>query len=74
MDAWINIPLVYTQLVTLAVNIYFLITLLGRQYLIPSRYLVVTPTLSILLAMMTPCTTYISLSLVCSSSSSSMDG
>merc|ERR1711892_239747 len=36
---WMNIPLVYTQLVTLAVHVYFLVTLLGRQYLTPSRYI-----------------------------------
>ena len=34
-----NIPLVYTQLVTLAVHVYFLVTLLGRQYLTPTRYI-----------------------------------
>jgi len=38
MYAWINIPLVYTQLVTIAVHIYFLVCLLGRQYLTPTRY------------------------------------
>ena len=36
---WMNIPLVYTQLVTLAVHVYFLVTLLGRQYLTPTRYI-----------------------------------
>lgn len=36
--AWINIPLVYTQLVTIAVHSYFGVTLLGRQYLNPTRY------------------------------------
>ena len=36
---WMNIPLVYTQLVTIAVHIYFLVTLLGRQYLTPTRYI-----------------------------------
>ena len=36
---WTNIPLVYTQLVTLAVHVYFLVTLLGRQYLTPTRYI-----------------------------------
>ena len=36
---WINIPLVYTQLVTIAVHVYFLVTLLGRQYLTPTRYI-----------------------------------
>eukprot|EP00092_Neocalanus_flemingeri_P040560 GFUD01044166.1.p1 GENE.GFUD01044166.1~~GFUD01044166.1.p1 ORF type:complete len:517 (+),score=100.24 GFUD01044166.1:245-1795(+) len=36
---WMNIPLVYTQLVTIAVHVYFLVTLLGRQYLTPTRYI-----------------------------------
>ena len=39
MYAWVNIPLVYTQLVTIAVHVYFLVTLLSRQYLNPTRYL-----------------------------------
>ena len=34
---WVNIPLVYTQLVTIAVNVYFLVTLFGRQYLTPTK-------------------------------------
>ena len=34
---WINIPLVYTQVVTLAVYAYFFTTLLGRQYLDPNK-------------------------------------
>ena len=36
---WMNIPLIYTQLVTIAVHVYFLVTLLGRQYLTPTRYI-----------------------------------
>ena len=39
MYAWVNIPLVYTQLVTIVVHVYFLVTLLSRQYLTPTRYL-----------------------------------
>jgi len=35
---WINIPLVYTQVVTLAVYAYFLACLFGRQYLLPTQY------------------------------------
>eukprot|EP00092_Neocalanus_flemingeri_P043722 GFUD01048256.1.p1 GENE.GFUD01048256.1~~GFUD01048256.1.p1 ORF type:complete len:446 (+),score=120.92 GFUD01048256.1:136-1473(+) len=38
MYAWVNIPLVYTQLVTIAVHIYFFVTLFSRQYLNPSSY------------------------------------
>jgi len=34
---WINIPLVYTQVVTLAVYSFFLATLMGRQYLDPAQ-------------------------------------
>ena len=34
---WVNIPLVYTQLVTMAVNVYFLVALFGRQYLTPTK-------------------------------------
>ena len=37
--SWANIPLVYTQLVTIAVHMYFATTLLGSQYLTPARYL-----------------------------------
>jgi len=33
---WINIPLVYTQVVTLAVYTFFISTLMGRQYLSPT--------------------------------------
>ena len=36
---WMNIPLVYTQLVTIAVHVYFMVSLLGRQYLTPTRYI-----------------------------------
>ena len=39
MYAWVNIPLVYTQLVTIAVHVYFLVALFGRQYLTPTRYI-----------------------------------
>lgn len=35
---WINIPLVYTQVVTLAVYTYFIACLFGRQYLLPTQY------------------------------------
>eukprot|EP00092_Neocalanus_flemingeri_P066703 GFUD01081296.1.p1 GENE.GFUD01081296.1~~GFUD01081296.1.p1 ORF type:complete len:496 (+),score=133.02 GFUD01081296.1:64-1551(+) len=38
MYAWVNIPLVYTQLVTIAVHVYFFVTLFSRQYLNPSSY------------------------------------
>lgn len=34
---WISIPLVYTQVVTLAVYAYFLSTIMGRQYLDPEK-------------------------------------
>ncbi|KAK6628956.1 hypothetical protein RUM43_002773 [Polyplax serrata] len=34
---WISIPLVYTQVVTLAVYVFFLSTLMGNQYLDPSK-------------------------------------
>lgn len=34
---WINIPLVYTQVVTLAVYTFFISTLMGRQYLDPTK-------------------------------------
>ena len=36
---WMNIPLVYTQLVTIAVHVYFLVSLLGQQYLSPTHYI-----------------------------------
>jgi len=35
---WINIPLVYTQLVSIAVYSYFTAALFGRQYLTPQQY------------------------------------
>jgi len=38
---WISIPLVYTQVVTLAVYTYFIACLFGRQYLLPTQYKVV---------------------------------
>ncbi|XP_054721503.1 bestrophin-4-like [Uloborus diversus] len=34
---WISIPLVYTQVVTLAIYTYFIATLMGRQYLNPEK-------------------------------------
>lgn len=34
---WISIPLVYTQVVTLAIYTYFLATVMGRQYLAPEK-------------------------------------
>jgi len=34
---WINVPLVYTQVVTLAVYTFFLATIMGRQFLDPSK-------------------------------------
>lgn len=37
---WISIPLVYTQLVTIAVYAYFLATLFGRQFIKPTLYTV----------------------------------
>ena len=37
--SWVNIPLVYTQLVTIAVHLYFFVALFGRQYLSPTMYL-----------------------------------
>ncbi|XP_040566717.1 bestrophin-4 [Lepeophtheirus salmonis] len=36
---WISFPLVYTQVVTLALNLYFGATLVGRQYLDPNKNL-----------------------------------
>jgi len=36
--AWVNIPLVYTQIVTISVHLYFAVALLGRQHLTPTRY------------------------------------
>jgi len=36
--AWISIPLVYTQVVTLAVYSYFIACMFGRQYLLPTQY------------------------------------
>ena len=36
--AWVNIPLVYTQIVTISVHIYFIVALLGRQHLHPTQY------------------------------------
>ena len=30
---WINVPIIYTQLVTIAVYVYFSAALFGRQYL-----------------------------------------
>ena len=38
--SWVNIPLAYTQLVTIAVHVYFLVALFGRQYLNPTMYIV----------------------------------
>jgi len=38
MYSWISIPLVYTQVVTMAVYSYFLAALFGRQYLQPQEY------------------------------------
>jgi len=38
--AWISIPLVYTQVVTLAVYAYFIACMFGRQYLLPTQYIV----------------------------------
>jgi len=35
---WISIPLVYTQVVTLAVYSYFIACMFGRQYLLPTQY------------------------------------
>jgi predicted membrane chloride channel (bestrophin family) len=34
---WVSIPLVYTQVVTLAIYTYFLATVMGRQYLDPEK-------------------------------------
>ncbi|KAE9554265.1 hypothetical protein FO519_002499 [Halicephalobus sp. NKZ332] len=34
---WVPVPLVYTQVVNLAVRTYFLVALLGRQYLVTNR-------------------------------------
>ncbi|XP_055930182.1 bestrophin-2-like isoform X1 [Argiope bruennichi] len=34
---WISIPLVYTQVVTLAIYTYFIATVMGRQYLDPKK-------------------------------------
>lgn len=35
---WISIPLVYTQVVTLAIYTYFLATVMGRQYVKPTNH------------------------------------
>ncbi|XP_023326824.1 bestrophin-4 isoform X4 [Eurytemora carolleeae] len=37
---WVSIPLVYTQLVTIAVYTYFFAALFGSQYLTPTKYLI----------------------------------
>ena len=37
--SWINIPLVYTQLVTITVHLYFIVALFGRQFLNPTMYI-----------------------------------
>lgn len=31
---WINVPLAYTQMVSIAVYSYFLLTIISRQYII----------------------------------------
>ena len=38
--AWINIPLVYTQLVSLGVHFFFLVQLLAMQFLHPTTYII----------------------------------
>ena len=38
--AWINIPLVYTQLIAIAVYLYLFVELFGMQYLNPTMYLI----------------------------------
>ena len=42
--SWVNIPLVYTQLVTIAVHLYFFVALFGRQFLNPTMYIPVNGT------------------------------
>ncbi|VDK44381.1 unnamed protein product [Anisakis simplex] len=50
---WVNVPLVYTQVVTLAVRSYFLIALLGRQFIISERDLPAAKTMDIYVPVMT---------------------
>ncbi|KHN81079.1 Bestrophin-1 [Toxocara canis] len=50
---WVNVPLVYTQVVTLAVRSYFLLALLGRQFLVTDRDIPKARTMDIYVPVMT---------------------
>uniref|UniRef100_F1L303 Bestrophin homolog n=1 Tax=Ascaris suum TaxID=6253 RepID=F1L303_ASCSU len=50
---WVNVPLVYTQVVTLAVRSYFLLALLGRQFLVTDRDISKARTMDIYVPVMT---------------------
>ena len=39
LNLQVPVPLVYTQLVILAVNIYFAVALFGQQFLRPTKYI-----------------------------------
>ena len=50
---WVPVPLVYTQVVNLAVRTYFLVALLGRQYLVTDRDIPTAKTIDLYFPIMT---------------------